>query len=242
MKKLFLLSISLMSLLFGLPSFSMALGDLGLLDFDVVSDAAYSSAWNGIKDVAPSKNALYDKIETLGTVSEYKTIWIPTNQMSPSATDGATASTEEFATNDINKDYYVFPLATTRYIEFEYTMPKGWDETTLKAKFEWKGASGCSAGDTVTIGIAAKAENDGDACDQAMGTYVDVQDTALDGADGDKHRTSASGTITPSGTPTAGGTLHFKIRRTISDAGMAENLHALRVGLQFKITSAEPAW
>lgn len=238
MKKLFLLSIML---LMGLSSPCWS-KDHGLLDFSDILNEAYSASWSGITDRAPSAAVLYDKIETLGTVSEYKTIWIPANQMTPTATNGATASTEEFATNDINKDYYVFPLATTRYTEFEYTMPKTWDETTLKAKFEWKGASGCSAGDTVTIGIAAKAENDGDAYDQAMGTYVDVQDTALDGADGDKHRTSVSGTITPSGTPTAGGTLHFKLRRTISDTGMAESLHALRVGLQYKITSAEPAW
>lgn len=34
---------------------------------DVVSDAAYSSSWNGVTDVAPSKNAVYDKIESLGS-------------------------------------------------------------------------------------------------------------------------------------------------------------------------------
>ena len=31
-----------------------------------VSDTAYGPSWNGVTDVAPSKNAIYDKIETLG--------------------------------------------------------------------------------------------------------------------------------------------------------------------------------
>lgn len=31
-----------------------------------VSDVAYGASWNGVTDVAPSKNAVYDKIETLG--------------------------------------------------------------------------------------------------------------------------------------------------------------------------------
>ncbi len=32
-----------------------------------VSDAAYGAGWNGVTDVAPSKNAVYDKIESLGS-------------------------------------------------------------------------------------------------------------------------------------------------------------------------------
>jgi hypothetical protein len=31
----------------------------------LISDAAYSAAWDGVTDVAPSKNAVYDKIESL---------------------------------------------------------------------------------------------------------------------------------------------------------------------------------
>lgn len=32
-----------------------------------VSDAAYDSSWNGVTTVAPSKNAVYDKIESMGS-------------------------------------------------------------------------------------------------------------------------------------------------------------------------------
>ena len=31
-----------------------------------VSDAAYAAGWNGVTTIAPSKNAVYDKIQTLG--------------------------------------------------------------------------------------------------------------------------------------------------------------------------------
>lgn len=34
-----------------------------------ISDATYGVGWNGVTDVAPSKNAVYDKIETLSAAS-----------------------------------------------------------------------------------------------------------------------------------------------------------------------------
>lgn len=39
-----------------------------------VSDTAYGSSWNGVTDIAPSKNAVYDEIETLsGTIPSVQT-------------------------------------------------------------------------------------------------------------------------------------------------------------------------
>jgi len=37
---------------------------------DSVSDTAYGSSWNGVTDVAPSKNAVYDEMETKADVTE----------------------------------------------------------------------------------------------------------------------------------------------------------------------------
>jgi len=34
-----------------------------------ISDTAYGASWNGVTDVAPSKNAVYDKIETISAGS-----------------------------------------------------------------------------------------------------------------------------------------------------------------------------
>ena len=66
MKKQILLLI--MIFLLGTSSFCIP-GDLGLLDFDVVSDAVYSSSWNGKDEIAPSQNAVYDKIEAIDPTS-----------------------------------------------------------------------------------------------------------------------------------------------------------------------------
>lgn len=55
-----------------------------------VSDAAYGAGWNGVTTIAPSKNAVYDKIETLGTAgNSFATIDCPsgTDPIADSATD-----------------------------------------------------------------------------------------------------------------------------------------------------------
>jgi len=49
-----------------------------------VSDTAYSAAWNGVVDVAPSKNALYDKFETLISDAVYGAGWNAVTTVAPS--------------------------------------------------------------------------------------------------------------------------------------------------------------
>jgi hypothetical protein len=39
-----------------------------------ISDTVYGAGWNGVTTIAPSKNAIYDKIETLGTVSSVSVV------------------------------------------------------------------------------------------------------------------------------------------------------------------------
>lgn len=196
-----------------------------------------------IGGTTPSTGAFTD-LSSTGTFDcdRYETVWIPVGDMASTATNGATFGSYEYPTNDINIDYYAFDSSVTEYLEFDYTMPGGWDTTSLKMKFEWMGPSGCTVSDTVTIGVAAVTRNNGEANDAAVGTYVDIQDTVLADADDEVHRTDATGTITPAGTPTAGGTIHFKIRRTTTDAAMAEDLWLARAGINYKITSAEPAF
>lgn len=50
------------------PTVESALLELGASRAVVVSDVAYGISWDGVTLYAPSKNAVYDKIETLGTV------------------------------------------------------------------------------------------------------------------------------------------------------------------------------
>jgi len=45
-------------------------GRISKSSFSRVSDEAYGSSWNGVTNIAPSKNAVYDKIESLGGGSD----------------------------------------------------------------------------------------------------------------------------------------------------------------------------
>lgn len=51
-----------------------------------VSDAAYAAGWDGVTTIAPSKNAVYDKIETLGAATK-EVIGIP-NELSTDIAQG----------------------------------------------------------------------------------------------------------------------------------------------------------
>ena len=55
----------------------------------VISDTAYASSWNGVTTIAPSKNAVYDKIEALNLASG---VWNPT--LTDSANVGSSATGE----------------------------------------------------------------------------------------------------------------------------------------------------
>lgn len=63
-----------------------------------VADTAYGSGWDGVTTIAPSKNAVYDKIETLATLA------------SPVFTGGPTAPTQSAVDNSTK-------LATTAYVD-----------------------------------------------------------------------------------------------------------------------------
>lgn len=54
----------------------------------LVSDTAYGSGWNGVTDVAPSKNAVYDKIESLfPAATAYTPTWTA-DSVNPSLGNG----------------------------------------------------------------------------------------------------------------------------------------------------------
>ena len=58
-----------------------------------ISDAAYWSWWDGVTTVAPSKNAVYDKISTMDTVKSWDSWCVYTIKVSSSAPSSWTAAT-----------------------------------------------------------------------------------------------------------------------------------------------------
>jgi hypothetical protein len=61
---------------FGLPTTT--------IDPSSISDTAYSSGWDGVTAVAPSKNAVYDKVETLVSDTAYAAGWDGVTGTAPS--------------------------------------------------------------------------------------------------------------------------------------------------------------
>jgi hypothetical protein len=49
-----------------------------------VSDAAYGAGWNGVTDVAPSKNAVYDKLSVMVSDTAYGAGWNGVTDVAPS--------------------------------------------------------------------------------------------------------------------------------------------------------------
>jgi len=174
----------------------------------------------------------------------YRTIYVPANVMTPTATDFATAGTHEYATNDVNLDYYSFDGATRQYIEYSRVLDAQWDLSTIKFKFYWTpGASSCTAGDTVEWAVTAEAVSDDDPIDVASGVSQVVSDTVTAGKNGDMHITAATPALTVAGTPASGDLIHFKFSRNVNGIDdMEEKGWLVGVFFQYRIGTIPAAW
>lgn len=168
-----------------------------------------------------------------GTSQPYETIYVDAAAMVARTTNGAASSSEEYATNDVIVDSFLFDGATEEGVQFKVAMPDNWDLSTIKVKFFWDAATGASASDGVTFGISAQAiANDG-VIDNAFGASVDTDDVVL--AVGDLHVSPASSAITVSGTPAIGKMTWFEVTRVVGDAQdtMTEDAKLLGVQIQY---------
>jgi len=184
--------------------------------------------------------------DALADVVMYRTIWVPAQAMEPTTTNGAASSTNEYATNDIMKNYLAFDGATEEYAALpDFVMPEGYDLSTIKAVFFWApGDSACTAGDKVEWELAGRALADDDAIDQAPGTSQVIYDVVLAGLDADLHITSATPAITLAGTPALNDLIQMKVSRNVGSANddMTEDAWLFGVLLQVKCNKTVSAW
>ena len=153
-------------------------------------------------------------------------------------TNGAATATEEYATNDVMSDHFLFDGATEEGVQFRFHLPADWDGNAVNAKFYWDAATGASASDGVTWGIAMQAFQDNDALDNAFGTSVDTDDAVI--AVGDLHVTSLSSDITIAGSPSAGDMVIAEVTRVVGDANdtMTEDAKLVGVTIHYTATAA----
>jgi len=175
----------------------------------------------------------------------HETEWIDAAAMTPTETNGAAPGSNEYATNDIAKDYLAFDGATEEFADFNFPMPEAWDRGTIKAKFFWApGHSDCTAGDTVEFKLAGQAISDDDPLDVAMGDAGEViSDTVLVGKDADLHISGATPAITIGGTPALGDLAQFKVSRNVGGTDdMTEDAWLFGVLIQYKKANTVAAW
>lgn len=147
---------------------------------------------------------------------QYKVLPISASAMIPRTTNGPEASTEESTTNNIMQDLLLFDGATEEGAQISFPFFADWDRGSLYFLFFWEPATGASAADGVTWGVAAQAIGNDDAIDTAFPASVDTDDTVI--AVGDRHVTATSAAVTVSGTPTLHDKIHIEFTRVVGDA------------------------
>jgi len=171
-----------------------------------------------------------------------RNIYIPAAAMAPRTTNGAASDTEEYATNDIVLDQYLFDGATEEGVQFTIAMPDEWNEGTVKYKIFWTAATGATAADTVSWGVAAGAISNDDPIDAALGTQIVVNDIVI--AVGDVHVSPASAALTIGGTPALGDLCVFQVVRNVAGTDdMTEDAKLIGLTLQYTESTTEAsAW
>ena|SRR5436190_2705647 len=198
-----------------------------------VSDTVYGSGWNGDTTNAPSKNAVYDKIETLTNIGK-QTIYIPASAMISAGTSGASTATLESASNKLNYAVIDFDSTTQEYAHFQAAMPKSWDEGTVTFKAFW--AAGVASTGGVAWGLQGIAASDGDTIDTAFGTAVYVVDNGQSST-AKQYVSGESGAVTIGGSPAEGDLVYFRVTRDPANGSDDMAADARLIGIQLFFTT-----
>jgi hypothetical protein len=163
-----------------------------------------------------------------------QTIFIPASAIISRATAGAGLITLESTTNKVNRKGLAFDPSTIEYGQFQVAMPKGWDASTVTARFIWEHPT-ASTNFAVVWGIQSMALADGDSLDTAFGTAVTVTDTG--GSTPTHYKSPETGAITIGNTPAKGETAFFQIYRDATAGGDTLAVDAYLIGIELYYTT-----
>lgn len=155
------------------------------------------------------------KIDTSLIESSLRTMPVPAGAMRPALTNGC-ASLAQVETTAGRPDIVSldFDASTQEYAMFSVSMPKGWDEGTVTARFVWSHAN-TTTNFGVVWQIEAVAVGDNETIDVAYGTAVTVADTG--GTEDNQYKSAVTSAITIGGTPQAEDRVYFRVSRKVSD-------------------------
>ena len=142
-----------------------------------------------------------------------QTIWVPSNAMTPTESNGAERNTVETTSGRPDMQVLDFDKDSDEFAQFSVAFPKSWNLGTITFQCFW---SGLAATTGVAIGLQGVAMNDNETIDVAYGSAVVVTDDAQ-GAVEELYVTAESGAVTIAGTPADNDLCYFRIFRDVSD-------------------------
>jgi len=158
-----------------------------------------------------------------------QTIWVPSNAMTPTETNGAERNTVETTSGRPDMQVLDFDKDSDEFAQFSIAFPKQYNLGTVTFQFFW---SGLAATTGVSMQLQGVAMNDNETIDVAYGTAVVVDDDAQ-GAVEELLVSAESGAVTIAGTPADNDLTYFRVGRDVSDSNddMAGDcrLHGIKV-------------
>ena len=155
-------------------------------------------------------------------------VWIPASAMTPRLTNGPAEGSIETTTNKINIRSLDFDATTAEYAQFNWRMPKSWNEGTVSFLPVWSHAS-TTTNFGVAWALAGVAISNDDALDAAMGTAQTSIDTG--GTTDDLYEGPESSAITIGGTPAEGDLVVFEVSRLPANGSDTMAIDARLIGI-----------
>ena len=168
-----------------------------------------------------------------------ETIWIPSNAMTPTTSNGAARATVETTSGRPDMEVLDFDKDSDEFAQFAVAFPKSYNLGTITFQCFW---SGLAATTGVAISLQGVAMNDNETIDVAYGTAVVVTDDAQ-GAVEELLVTAESGAVTIAGTPADNDLCYFRVGRDVSDGNddMAGDMRLHGIKIFFTTDAANDA-
>ena len=197
----------------------------------------FSLAGTNVTSTATELN----KLDGVGTLKEAgkETIWVPSNAMTPTTSNGAERATVETTSGRPDMQVLDFDKDSDEFAQFAVAFPKSWNLGTVTFQCFW---SGLAATTGVAISLEGVAMNDNETIDVAYGTAVVVTDDAQ-GAVEELLVTAESGAVTIAGTAADIDLCYFRVGRDVSDGNddMAGDMRLHGIKIFFTTDAANDA-
>ena len=208
--------------------------ELNLIDGGTARGSTALASGDGIliNDAGTMAMTNVDTVQTYmqsGIVGK-QPIWVPSNSMSPTTSNGC-ADVTAVETTAGRPDMYVldFDKDADEHAQFAVAFPKSWNLGTITYQVFW---SGLAATTGVTWALQGVAMADNETIDVAYGTAITVDDDAQSAVE-ELLVSAESGAVTIAGTPADNDLCYFRIFRDVSagndDMAGDARLHGVKI-------------